>query len=314
MYDIYSAKLDPETGNIIEQPKKNALPYEGSNISPDWSPDGKNLVYISRRGPGKRQSILCLYSVESGRIREFDLKEKFIHFAYPRWCPDGRSILLLAEDFQSGGGIYKIDAQTGEATLLIPKKEKESSGALWSPVMSHDGKLLFYIHETKSAEYYPVVVRDLETGKQEELFRNPPHDNNILALSPDGQRLALLLREEENLRVLKVMSIKGGEPLELHRFEFKGRNIIDIDWSPDNRYIYFSKQKADSEGGEWVLWRVPAKGGKAENLGLTMRRLGHLSVHPDGELITFASRSGHIMLPEIWVMENFLPKENKAEK
>jgi Tol biopolymer transport system component len=314
MWDIYSAKLDPETGNIIEQPKKNALPYEGSNISPDWSPDGKNLVYISRRGPGKRQSILCLYSAESGRVREFNFKDKFVGFYRPHWCPDGRSILLPAEDFQSGEGIYRIDAQTGEATLLIPKKEKESSGALWSPVISHDGKLLFYIHENRSDKYYPVVVRDLETGKEEELLRNPPYDNNTIALSPDGQQLALLLREEENLRVLKVMSIKGGEPLELHRFGFKGREIISLDWSPDDRYIYFSKQKPDSEGGERELWRVPAKGGKAENLGLTMRHFIHLNVHPDGERITFASLSGHTMLPEIWVMENFLPKENPEKK
>jgi Tol biopolymer transport system component len=187
MHDIYSAKLDPETGNIIEQPKKDPLSYEGSNIYPDWSPDGRHLLYISRRGPSKRQSILCLYSAESGRVREFNFKDKFVHFAYPRWCPDGRSILLLAEDLQSGKGIYKIDTQSREATLLIPEKEKESSGglwSLWSPVMSHDGKLLFYIHENMSDKYYPVVVRDLETRKEEELFRNPPHDNNMLALSP----------------------------------------------------------------------------------------------------------------------------------
>jgi Tol biopolymer transport system component len=314
MHDIYSAKLDPETGNIIEQPKKDPLPYEGSNIWPDWSPDGKNLVYISRRGPGRRQSILCLYSAESRRVREFNFKDKFVGFAYPHWCPDGRSILLLAEDFQSSEGIYKIDAQTGEATLLIPKKEKESSGALWSPVLSLDGKLLFYIHENMSDKYYPVVVRDLETGKEEELLRNPPYDNNIIALSPDGQQLALLMREEENLRVLKVMSIKGGAPRELHRFEFKGRNIIEIDWSPDGRYIYFSKRKPDSEEGKCQLWRVLAKGGEAENLGLTMPALGHLNVHPDGERITFHSLSGHTMPPEIWVMENFLPEDKKEGK
>jgi Tol biopolymer transport system component len=230
MIDIYSAKLDPETGSIIEQPKKDPLPYEGHNIYPDWSPDGKHLLYISRREPGERQGILCLYSVESGRVREFDLKEKFIRFSYPHWCPDSRFILLLAEDSQSGGGIYKIDAQTGEATLLIPKKEKESSGALWWPVMSLDGKLVFYIHENMSDKYYPVVVRDLETGKEKELLRNPPYDRNTIALSPDGQRLALLLREEEKLRVLKVMPIKGGEPLELHRFEQGWLDIISLDW------------------------------------------------------------------------------------
>jgi len=314
VFDIYSAKVDLETGSIIEQPKKDPLPYEGHNFCPDWSPDGKNLVYISLMGPGNRQSILCLYSSESRRVREFNYKDKFVNFYRPRWCPDGRSILLLAEDFQSGGSIYKIDVQTGEATLLIPKKEKKSSGALWSPVMSHDGKLLFYIHENMSDKYYPVVVRDLETGKEEELLRNPPYDNNTIALSPDGQRLALLLREEENLRVLKVMSIKGGEPVELHRFEFKGRNIIDIDWSPDGRYIYFSKRKPDSEEGKWELWRVLAKRGEAENLGLTMPALGHLSVHPDGERITFHSLSGQAMPPEIWVMKNFLPKDKKEGK
>ena len=79
-WDIYSAKLDPETGSIIEQPKKDPLPYEGYNIYPDWSPDGKNLVYISLREPGNYPSILCLYSAESGRVREFDLKEKFFHY------------------------------------------------------------------------------------------------------------------------------------------------------------------------------------------------------------------------------------------
>jgi Tol biopolymer transport system component len=312
-WDIYSAKLDPETGSIIEQPKKDPLPYEGYNIYPDWSPDGKNLVYISLREPGNHPSILCLYSAESGRVREFDLKEKFFHFWKPHWCPDSRSILLLAKGFQSGSGIYKIDAQTGEATLLIPKKEKESYGPVWSPVMSHDGKLIFYIHENTSDKYYPVVVRDLETGKEEELLRNPPYDRNTIALSPEGQQLALLMREEENLRVLKVMSIKGGEPVELHRFGFKGSNIIDIDWSPDGRYIYFSKRKPDPEGGERELWRVPAKGGKAENLGLTNSHFIQLSVHPDGERITFASRSGHTMPPEIWVMENFLPEEKKGK-
>jgi hypothetical protein len=45
-----------------------------------------------------------------------------------------------------------------------------------------------------------------------------------------------------------------------------------------------------------------------------MRRFQHLSVHPDGERITFAALSGHTMLPEIWVMENFLPKENPEKK
>lgn len=83
-----------------------------------------------------------------------------------------------------------------------------------------------------------------------------------MALSPDGKQLALVLREEKDMRMLKVMPSQGGDPVELHRFELKGREIVNLDWSPDGRYIYFSKPTPEG----WELWRVPADGGKAENL------------------------------------------------
>jgi hypothetical protein len=38
-----------------------------------------------------------------------------------------------------------------------------------------------------------------------------------------------------------------------------------------------------------------------------MYRFLHLNIHPDGQRIVFASMVGDMMLPEIWVMENFLP-------
>jgi hypothetical protein len=45
-----------------------------------------------------------------------------------------------------------------------------------------------------------------------------------------------------------------------------------------------------------------------------MRHFMHMSVHPDGERITFASLSGQTTPHDIWVMENFLPKENLKKK
>jgi len=303
MYDVFSAKIDRDTGRVVESPKKVPLPYEGHNTYPDWSPDGKYLMYTSIRGPRNRERVLCIYSLESESVREFHFKDEFVYFGYPRWDPDGRHIILGAEHVQSGEGLYKVDAQTGEITLLIQAKENESTGSFWSPVMALDGKSLFYDYENSAYEYYRIMVRDLETGKETELLRHPPHDNNQLALSPDGNQLALVLREEKDMRMLKVMPTGGGEPVELHRFELKGREIVNLDWSPDGRYIYFSKPTPEG----WDLWRVPAEGGEAENLQLKMFRFIHLNIHPDGQRIVFASYVGDKMLPEIWVMENFLP-------
>ncbi len=308
-YNVFSAKIDPETGHILEMPKKDPLPYQGYNTYPGWSSDGKHLLYVSDRGPMKRQRVLCIYSLDSGSLREINLKQKFVHFGYPRWCPDGRSVLLFAEHIQSGNGLFKVDTQTGEATLLIQEKDRIPGILHWSPIMALDGKSLFYDYENSSEQYYQIRVRDLETGKEKELLRHPPHDNNQLALSPDGKQLALILRDEKNMRMVKVMPTEGGEPVELYRFELKGRNIVSLDWSPDGRYIYFPKRTTDG----WELWRVPVQGGDAENLKLKMRNFINLNIHPDGQRITFASRVGDEMLPKIWVMENFLPKITERE-
>jgi len=303
-FNVFSASIDPETGCVLEGPTKIPLPYEGFNTYPDWSPDGKRLLYISLRGPMRRQQVLCIYSPESGIVKEIDLKEYIVGFGYPRWCPDSRSILLYAEHIQSGDGVYKVDAQTGEITLLIEEKDELPGIAHGWPVMTPDGKSTFYVYEGSSEEYYQIRRRNLETGKETVLLRHPPYDNNQLALSPDGKQLALMLREEKDMRMVKVMSSEGGEPVELHRFKLDGRNIVPLDWSPDGRYIYFPKRSPEG----WELWRVPAQGGEAENLQLKMSGFINLNIHPDGRQIVFASRVSNKMVPEIWAMENFLPK------
>lgn len=298
MYDVYTTILDPESGRIITPPEKEALPYEGFNMSPDWSPDGKYFVYTSIRSEPER-SITCIYSADDGKVRELPHK---LSLSYPRWAPDGRSILVKAT-VGDGGGIYRIDAQTGE---VIPLIEKEGEEYNHSPILSHDGKSLSYIREYDPEELYQILVQDLETGEEMELYRTPPFDNSTIALSPDGQWLALLMRVEDQVKVVTVMPSSGGEQREVHRFEQGGRWNLDIDWSPDGRYIYFPK--GPDPDLKWELWRVPSVGGTAQNLGLIMQEFQYLSVHPDGRRITFASRpSREALQDEIWVMENFLP-------
>ena len=295
--DIFYASIDPISGAVIEPAKKYPLSYEGYNHRPDLSPDGKNLVYVSDRS----QRALCIYSLESGDEREISLKGRFRGFGRSRWTPDGRSILISGDEKERGRGWYKVDLQTGNTTLIVPHGS-------WSLAAAPDGKTVYYDKLT-SKEFFQIMKRDIETGEEQELYRIPPYDNNTLALSPDGRRLALMMRENETTRGLKVLPAAGGEPTALHSFE-KDRQVkyIGITWSPDGRYIYFSKQKPDS-GGIWELWRIPSEGGEAQNLGLAMHSIMQPNIHPDGRRITFASRTMHEKVGAVWVMENFLPKK-----
>src|SRR3989442_1484429 len=47
--DIYLADIDAVSGKVTGPPVKAALEFEGHNEWPDWSPDGRELVYISSR-------------------------------------------------------------------------------------------------------------------------------------------------------------------------------------------------------------------------------------------------------------------------
>ena len=134
--------------------------------------------------------------------------------------------------------------------------------------------------------------------------------------SPDGQRLAMAyFAQEPGEIILKTMPVGGGEPRDLHKFT--GATATGpITWTSDGKFIYSvvrTKDHPESTGRRSRLWSVSAESGEAENLGLEMSRIYQMSVHPDGQRIAFSSLGPTIELPELWVMENFLPS-NKPEK
>ena len=72
MNDVYTASLDLEKNSLLALPKRAEELFMGDNSSPDFSPDGKYLAYISRRtyGPGRFEpQAICILSLESGEKR-----------------------------------------------------------------------------------------------------------------------------------------------------------------------------------------------------------------------------------------------------
>jgi len=124
---------------------------------------------------------------------------------------------------------------------------------------------------------------------------------------------------EESKNILGVIPSSGGDLSPVHEFVHPAASgLVAIDWSPDGRYIVFSKIRTEGSqevgplSGPWQLWRVPADGGQAEYLGLECRRFRSLSVHPDGHRVAFFSYGTEgPQPPSFWLVKNFLPQENK---
>jgi Tol biopolymer transport system component len=309
-YDIYTATIDLKTGEVLSSPEKLTLPHEGNNLYPAWSPDGKHIAYCSRRGL-LDEGTLCIYSVETGKTHVIPYKRR--HALWPRWSPDGRSILVYVED----QGICKVDVQTEDFSPLIEHKKDRP---VYSPYISPDNLSLFYVRFDKEKKITHVMARDLKTEKERELYSIPLYEH-CMVLSPDGRQLALMCSEnpyenKEKKHMLRIIPVDGGEVKEVHSFMQKGGwGLVDVAWSPDGKYVFFSKISSEQKGDkpfDWELWKVSVEGGPAEKLGLVMQRFRSLSIHPDGQQIAFASHAlGVEPAPEVWVMENFLPKIDK---
>lgn len=299
-YGVYTASLDLETGKVLSSPKP--VRHTGIERYPDWSPDGKYLAYCTRPR-GEKSQIIHIRSVETGQER--DLDAKLPHFRWLGWSPDSRSILVPGlYEKNLGKIIYKVDVLTGERTALLRVKTHMIVGAALSP----DGKALFYseLEYDGAALTHRLVVRDLETGREKEPVRGAlPR----WALSPDGKRLAFLLGLKDGPvrigRSLNVISTTGGEPKELLRKKSTER-LCSLAWTPDGHHLLFLLGK--EQGKE--LWRIPAEGGEARKVWEWEKPVWDLKVHPDGRKVAFEVTERRT---EVWVMENFLPRQGGVE-
>jgi Tol biopolymer transport system component/predicted Ser/Thr protein kinase len=299
LMDVYTVPIDPVTGDVRGAPTNAANRFLGSNISPDWSPDGNTLVFASWRslfGPG--QNILVFHSMDTGLERELEVDLARVNA--PRWSSDGRFVFVSGPDQMSVGGLRLVDVESGKIVdtyFAKPGDLPPVSSLAWGP----DGR-----HAYMRRDMRRISSIDLKTGEEETLYRSSPEDVlGGLAVSPDGQWLAFnIYIRAEKLFHLFVMPTAGGRPRSLlETSEPKGGSPAG--WTRDGKQVLFVRTTAVDGKHKGEFWAVPFDGGSARSLGLTMDALRDVRVSPNGDRIAFTS--GY---PDkgLWVFENFLPQ------
>lgn len=310
--DVYVGTLDKEREKFLVRPEKLTGYLVGRNVSPEWSPDGKYLAYISNRHPDLSYGSNSLYirDLETGEEREVVRPQEIRWFGSffmggICWSPDGRSILLTGGG-KKGQGIYVVDVKTGEMTTLL-----HSEVRLFSPSWSADGKAVFFTERHDKEGISPVFRYDMKTKEKKEIYNQNP-GIFYMAPSPDGKLLAFATFEkykEETIGVLMVLPVEGGEPREVVKITDGG--CMALAWAPDSREIIYGKSLYASSGSQRIapgseLWKVSVEGGEPQKLWKMAGSIVGVRLHPDGQRLAFTSQTSWA---EIWVMENFLPKE-----
>jgi Tol biopolymer transport system component len=306
---IYVGRFDPDQGKIVDR-QPAPIPHIGSSShSPAYSPDGRNLAFVSERGlQFNVRPVLCIRSLESGKDRE--LQPKITDLKQLRWSPDGASILFLAASEDNQPQICSINVGTGEVKTIFRCELPNNQQGIVSAEWSHDGKSVYYVLWDSKDKVSRLLVRDLEKGFERELFRAPQGENRFgVAVSPDGKQLAMLFRSWDPVLdvILKIMPAGGGEPRNLHKFG-QATSVGHIAWTPDGKSILTAV--TIGEKNPKSLWRVSVDSGEAEDISLEMT-VKQVSFHSDGRQIAVCSPGPSPQKPELWVMENFLPADKK---
>jgi TolB protein len=212
--------VDFDGANVTKLTNENSV-----ILSPDWSPDGRSIVYTSYKDHNPDLILLD----PSGRNRRPLLKLPGINSA-PAWSPDGKKIsLVLSKD--SNSEIYVLN-RWRKLTRLTRHLNIDTSPT-WSP----DGKRIAFTSDRSGTGRPQIYIMDAEKGDRAGVtritFQSRYNDNP--AWSPDGDKIA-------------YTSLTKGE-FQIKIYNPETRKTINVTtgpgskeeptWSPDGRFLAY---------------------------------------------------------------------------
>jgi Tol biopolymer transport system component len=213
------------------------------------------------------------------------------------WSPDRTALIFPGLDRERRPGVFRVDLKSGAVSTLVhagPNVVIPQAG------VTRDGKSLVYLAMDIVSGSQSIVVRDLQTG-QEKIVTEPAPKPTGMALSPDGQRVAVTTADEASgKQAVVVVPVTGGAAREIYKVD-KPRSILRFPfWTPDGKEIVCGVSLQDKT----EAFLVPADGGDPRKLAVSIAGMTDLSFHPDGQRVAFSAGRSQ---SEVWVMENFVP-------
>jgi TolB protein len=254
----------------------------GYDYQPDWSSDGRWVVYVKYDKSAMELWVLDLESRQAHALTNAGAVN-----VEPRFSPDGKQIAFVSTTYNGrfhifagrfeAGTLTDVQRFTGENRSSLPRYYYSGFDHEISPAWSPDGKELLYVsnrgHLYGTGGFWRMKAEPgaeaREIHYEETTWKARP------TFSPDGKRIVYASYVGQAWHQLWVMPAQGGDPFPLSYGDFDN---INPRWSPDGEKIAFISDR----GGNTSLWIQQALGGSQHELVIKSRKylvpMGRLKV------------------------------------
>ena len=191
-YTLRVADADGENGQV-------ALTSGQPIISPAWSPNGRELAYVSFE---RQKAVVFVHSVASGERRAIaDFRGSN---SSPAWAPDGQSLAVTLSR-EGGSQLFMIGRNGGD-----PRRLASSNAIDTEARFTGDGRFIYFTSDRGGS---PQIYRMPASGGSAERVTFAGGYNISPSISPDGRILAYVTRTGNAFKLAVLdLSAPGAQP------------------------------------------------------------------------------------------------------
>ena len=266
----------------------------GYDYQPDWSPDGKTVIYVSYQ---KDAMELWLLDLATGK------SEQMTHGGAvnvePRWSPYGKQIVFVSTEYNKRFHIFRAEVNgeklenvvrlTGETKSSLPRYYYSAYDMEINPVWTRDGEEILFVsnrgHIHGTGGFWRMKA---EPGAEaREIHYEETNWKARPDFSPDGSRMVYSSYLGEQWHQLWVMPANGGDAFPISYSRNAGKmmygNLAErpgwddtyVRWSPDGKQLVFISNR----DGNTALWMENFPGGEQKELFIRERHYIHPKAH-----------------------------------
>jgi dipeptidyl aminopeptidase/acylaminoacyl peptidase len=247
---------------------------------PDWSPDGKTIVFVSNISG---RNNLWLVPAEGGWPTQLTVSDQ--RQTGVAWSPDGKWIAYQSDyDGDEQWDIFIVSPKTGQVVNLTNTREIAEEDPTWSP----DGRYLAYMVKPKTSSVFEIDIFDMVMRKVQHLTTDTPKDKMNMGpvWSKDGKWIVYTQHQakgtDSNVFVADVAT--GNSTL---LTEHSGEQVYTVDaFSPDGKKLLIT---SNAENGYENVGLLDIASKKISWLTKDKWEINGGEFSPDGKRVTWTA-------------------------